>query len=98
MPIRMPSYGYDGYYVDLNEYQYYFREVFAGVTKTLLQPFAIRELFQRRLQHSRGDPRSDSGTPVVELTSRGEPKTDERDGLVSGALVCAFSTKLYASC
>jgi len=27
-PIRMPVYGYDGYYVDVTEYQYYFREGF----------------------------------------------------------------------
>jgi hypothetical protein len=26
--MRAASYGYDGYYVDLNEYQYYFREGF----------------------------------------------------------------------
>jgi len=33
-PIRMPVTGYDGYYVDVTEYQYYFREGFRRVMKT----------------------------------------------------------------
>ena len=46
------NYGYGGYYVPQDEYNYYFRQGFQrGYERWLLQPLSIRSLFERQVHH-----------------------------------------------
>ena len=62
------NYGYTGYYVDQDEYNYYFRQGFSrGYEDGFNSRYQYGQLFERLVYRARGHPRADPWLPVASL-------------------------------
>ena len=67
MRIEDASYGYDGYYVDLNEYQYYFREGFRRGYEDGYRNSSRYGRYNNGTEYPGRNTRRDPRTPVTKL-------------------------------